>query len=128
MSGFPKITVSTVEVVIASTAGKHVIQAQTTSPGWRVINEFPFALTAKAGLDVMGMVSAAGLSLNLRLVDASTGAVVGSAVSIQQTSPTRAKGGQITLTGGKVYQIQAECIGAVSDTNFGTVQAAAVSD
>lgn len=128
MSGFPLTQAASVEVVVASQSGQKAIPSVAATPGWHVIDEFPLTRSVNAGIDVVGLVSDSGLTLKLRLVDATDGSEVGSVVTITELVATRKKGGRVDLTGGKIYQLQAECTGSADEGKFGAVQNAGLAN
>lgn len=128
-TGFPTTSVNSAQVVLASTSGQRTIPAETASPGWHVVDEFPLVRTVSARLDLLGQVSASGLTMRARLFDLTTRQVVPSLyATITATEETRAKSGQRTLTGGHIYQVQIEVTGGTGDNKFGLVQQAALSN
>lgn len=129
MTGFPLTQPASLEIVLATTSGQRTLQAVAATPGWYVVDEFPLARSVSAGLDVLGLVSAAGLTMRVRLFDVTTASVVGGVgVTITATAATRAQSARAALTGGRVYQLQAEVTGGTGDGNFGVLQQAALSN
>lgn len=111
----------------ASGVSAHSIQSVTVTPGWFVIGTYRCSQAGNYRLNVHGVVSQSGNSLNVRLMDITPGAptegqpVTNSTVSITATKDTYVQGNVIALTGGSNYQIQAECVGP---TGFAIVTSA----
>lgn len=126
--GFAVESATSVEIVAAWTTPATVVSAVAASPGWRVIGEYYLPKSCAARLDVVHLVSAVGLTSRVRLWDTLDGAVPGS-VETGAVVPTRSLGGMVQLTGGRTYQIQAECTGAApAYDKFSAVLAATISD
>ena len=104
----------TVEVISAYAAAMAQIPVVPATPGWYVVGAFYLPISVRAKLEAIGLVSVAGSELHVRLVDAATATPVsGSDVTItSSTVDVRAVSGAVDLEGGKVYQFQAEAIGA----------------
>lgn len=105
----------------------HSIQSVTVSPGWFVIGTYRPLQSGNYRLNVHGVVSQSGNSLNVRMMDVTPGApsegqpVANSGLSITATKDTFAQSGVIALTATSNYQIQAECVGP---TGFAIVTSA----
>jgi hypothetical protein len=128
--GFALEEASKLEVITAFAAAQQSIPAVEEAPGWYVVGSFWLPKSCQARLDVAGSVSAEGLALTLRLFDvAEAAAVSGSTASTQAITPsTRFLSGKLDLPGQRMYQIQAQCVGAVGDDKFGIVNTASLSD
>lgn len=125
MKGFGLTSRPTLEVLSAYSAPQTDIESVATTPGWHVIGAFKMPLTAELHLELIGFVSGAGLTLRARFFDLTAGAPVASSeASITATTDTIAIGPTIELTGGHLYQIQAECTGGGASDEFATVRAA----
>ena len=113
-----------VEVISSFSAPTKNIAAVLAEPGWYVIGAFRVPVEAKGRLEVVGILSAAGLTMRVRLYDLTAVAVVGgSLVELAGfTADTWAASGTFIVPGGHVYQVQAEVIGA--STGFGTLKSA----
>jgi hypothetical protein len=115
-----------IEVLSAYSAPQTDIESVATTPGWHVVGAFKMPLTAELRLELIGFVSGAGLTLRARFFDVTAGAPVASSeASTTATTDTIALGPVVTLTGGHLYQIQAECTGGGAPEQIATVRAAA---
>lgn len=130
MSGHAVTPATQYEVVAAWSVPQKVIGAVAAAPGWECLGEYYLPSTVKAAkLDVVGFISIAGITLDVRLWDVTAKAAVNGAVSITSIlTPVRAIGEAVTLTGGRTYQVHAQCTGAVGGTRFGVVTTATISD
>lgn len=129
MSGFAVEKVKTLEVVAAWTVPKTVVTAVAAAPGWVNLGEYFLPKPVdSAFVELVGLVSANGLTLHLRLWDTVSGVPVNGAVSTTSRSPARVVGERISLPGNRTYQVQAQCVGAVGDDKFGVVQTATITD
>lgn len=126
--GFAVESATSVEIVAAWTTPATVVSAVAASPGWRVIGEYYLPKSCAARLDVVHLVSAVGLTSRVRLWDTHDGSAVPGAVETGAVVPTRSLGGMAQLTGGRTYQIQAECTGASGETKFSRILTATISD
>lgn len=98
---------------------------------WWVIGSFFLPKSVQARMDAILSVSIGTLTVQVRLFDLEDNVVVsGSIASTSQLAPTRAQSGIIELTGGRNYQIQAQCyrIGATDSTYFGVIDTATISN
>lgn len=128
MSGFAVEKVTSLEVVAAWVAPKRVVPAVASSPGWYVMGEYYLPKSTMAQLDAVGAVSHESLTLRVRLWDTTAKAVVQGGVSITSVAGTRIKGARVSLTGGRTYQVQAECTGGSGDTLFGVAETVTITD
>lgn len=127
MQGLALTTEQIVEILSAYAAPAQTIEAVAATPGWTVIGAFSMPVTFDIQLAAIGSVSDAALTLRVRLYCVTpgfVGAVGGASLLITSTTDVRAESGVFTLTGGRVYQFQAECTGAAGDGLFGVVQSA----
>lgn len=106
--------------------GHRAVQAVEDSPGWHVLGGFHLDHSVTCRLEALGQVSAEGLTLRVRLWDTQDLQVVGDPVQITSTYLMRSLGSQISLEGGRTYQIQAECVGGDSEAEFGVVPSVAL--
>lgn len=127
MSGFAVEQVNKFEVVAAWQVPYSVV-ASAASPPWVCLGQYYLPATVLAKLDVVGMVSASGLTLSVRLWDTTTNQPVNGAVSTTSQAPVRMLGTQVELIGGRIYQVHARCVGTAGDTRFGIVSTATISD
>lgn len=130
MSGHAVTKITQYEVVAAWSVPQKTIAAVSAAPGWECLGEYYLPSTVKAAkLDVVGFVSVTGLTLHVRLWDTTDNAAVNGAVSTTSLlTPVRLLGEAVTLTGGRRYQIHAQCTGAAGGTRFGVVTTATISD
>ncbi len=103
-----------VEIISAYAAAQKTIDAVVSTPGWEAVGAFFMPVSSPAKLEVIGLVSGAGLVLRARLYDVTADAAVsGSVASIAGALvDTRAVSGEIDLTGGRVYRMEVEVTGA----------------
>ncbi len=127
-SGFAVEKAATVEVVAAWVAPETVVSAVAAAPGWSLLGEYYLPKSCTARLDVVGLVSSAGLTLTTRLWDTTDKAAVNGSVAITATAPTRALGTAVQLLGDRTYQVHVQCVGAAGDDKFGVICAATISD
>lgn len=102
-----------VEVIAAYSASNQQIPGVAAAPAWVVIGAFYMPMTSDVRLEAIASVSDAGLVLTCRLFDVDGAAPV-SGSDTPATSSTvdgRMLSGAFALPGGKVYQVQAQCIG-----------------
>lgn len=118
-----------VEIISAYSATSQQIPAVASAPAWFVLGSFSMPAGAPAKLDVIGVVSAAGLVLHVRLFDLTDAEPVGGTdVEIDsQTVESRVTSGVVQLPGGHVYQVQAEVIGTADPAHFGVVRCATLT-
>jgi hypothetical protein len=113
---------TTVEIISAYTATNQQLPAVPAEPGWYVVGTFYLPISARARLEIIGSVSDAGLTLRGRIFDMTDGAEIsGSHAETSSVLDDRETSGFVDLTGGRVYQIQAEVIGP---SGFGCVKSA----
>src|SRR5690606_30939357 len=98
------------------------------SPGWHVLGGFHLTKSVTCRLEALGQVSGEGLTLRVRLWDMSALAAVGTPVQIISVPPVRRLGGQVSLTGGRHYQIQVECVGGSTEADFGLVPSVSLTE
>ena len=126
MKGFGLTSRPSIEVLSAYSAPQDDIESVATTPGWHVVGAFPMPLTAELRLELVGLVSEAGLTMRARFFDVTDNAPVASSdASITATVDTRALGPVIELEGGHLYQIQVEVTGGGDPDQFGTMRMAA---
>lgn len=128
MSGFAVEGADSVEVVAAWTVPPSVITAVASGTGWMSLGQYYLPKSVTAKLDMVGQVSAAGLTLTARLWDVTDKLPVNGAISTTSLAPVRVLGDQVNLTGGRTYQVQVQCVGAAGDDKFGVIGAATISD
>lgn len=119
---------SGVQIVAAYSTGQQVVQAVAESPGWHVLGGFHLTQSVTCRLEALGQVSGEGLTLRVRLWDMSAVQAVGAPVQIVSLTPVRRLGGQVSLTGGRHYQIQVECVGGSTEADFGLVPAVTLTE
>lgn len=125
MKGHGLTSRPSLEVLSAYSAPQTDIESVATTPGWHVIGAFKMPTSAELRLELIGFVSGAGLTLRARFFDVTAGAPVASSeASITATTDTIALGPVVTLTGGRLYQIQAECTGGGAPSQVATIRAA----
>jgi hypothetical protein len=130
LQGYSLNAESATEIVCAYAASLSQVPAVLAAPGWFVVGSFYLPKTVKARLDVIAALSAAGLTGTARLYDPTPGVdapVSGSDVSFTAQDSTRVLGGVVTLTGNKVYLIQAQVTGATGGDKYGTIYTAALA-
>lgn len=126
--GFAVQEATSVDVIAAWVTSNEVVQGVASTPGWTVLGEYYLPTSCNARLDVTHLVSASGLTSTVRLWDSSAGAAVsGAIVSTEAQSVTRTLGPTVSLTGGKSYQVQAECTGATGNDKFSNILSATIS-
>lgn len=119
---------ASVQIVAAYSTGQQVVQAVAVSPGWVVLGGFHLTQSVTCRLEALGQVSGEGLTLRVRLWDMRALEPVGSPVQIVSLAPVRRLGGQVSLTGGRHYQVQAECVGGSTEADFGVVPAVTLTE
>lgn len=107
-----------VEIITAYAVANATVSASTPSPPWVPIGGFYMPQNAQATLEAVGSVSLAGVTLILRLWDVDAAAVVAGSTTeaIDGTTDVRRLSSSFALVGGKIYQIQARCLGASPQT------------
>lgn len=128
MSGYAVEPANTVEVVAAWAVPQSVVTAVGAAPGWTSLGEYFLPKNCVAQLELVGLVSSAGLTLTLRLWDVTNKAPVNGAASTTSQAPVRVLGTKVELTGNRTYQVQAQCVGSVGIDKFGVVQSATITD
>lgn len=130
MQGFALTTASSLEIISAYAATNTVIRAVAATPGWTVVGAFYLPKSASARIDALMMVSDASLTCRVRLYDATAGAIAAASrvvpgyVTTQSLTAVRQLGPVVSLTGGHLYQFQAEVTGDAGDEFFGMVPTA----
>lgn len=130
MQGLALTPEQIIEILSVYATANIEIDAVAASPGWNVIGAFTMPATFPVLVDALGAVSDASLVLRVRLYDitpGSVGAVSGSVAQLNSTTDVQVFSGLITLTGGHVYQFQAEVTGAAGDGFFGAVRRATLA-
>jgi hypothetical protein len=128
MEGYALTKATQFEVVSAYASARTQIPSFDVTPSWQVVGAFFLPLDGAARLDAIGSVSEAGLTVRVRLFDLTTGLPVPGEAVITTTTPTRARGPRVDLTGQRTYQIQAECTGPVGPPRFATIDTVTVSE
>lgn len=127
LEGIGLTTGTQVEIIAAYSASHREILAVDTTPGWYVVGAFQMSATAKVRLELIGSVSDTGLVLRARLFDVDLGEPVsGSTAQLSTDVDSRALSGVFSLTGPKLYQIQAEVTGDSGDAEFGVMKSASL--
>src|SRR5574338_1357752 len=132
--GFALTNASSIEVIAAYAAPQTTVMAVAATPGWQVLGAFYLPKSCSARIDALMMVSDASLTCRVRLYDATPGAmtpsarVVSGSVSTQSTTMVRQLGPTVSLTGGRLYQLQCEVTGGSGVDFFGVVPTATISN
>ena len=126
-SGFAVEQAASAQVVAAWVVPPSTVAAAPT-PGWRVLGEYYLPASCVARLDAVHCVNDAALTSRLRLWDVAAEAAVAGAVLTQSLAPVRTIGTPVQLTGGRVYQVQAECTGSNLAGKFSAILSATISD
>lgn len=120
MQSIATTTGARVEVISAYAATNQTVDAVDEVSAWNVIGSFYLPLTTSARVELVGLVSGAPLVLSMRLFDLTAAAPVsGTTVAVDGTAEERAVSGTVQLQGGRIYQFQAEVLGA---SGFGVVK------
>ena len=115
-------TTPRVEVISAYTAPNQQVPAVDAESAWWAIGSFYVPVTARARLEVVGLLSSDSLAMQVRLFDMTAAAVVsGTQVELDATNDQRALSGAVEVTGGHTYQFQAQVLAA---SGFGVVKSA----
>ena len=128
LSGLALTKEETIEILSLYATSQQPVLAVAADPGWNVIGSFPIPTTADIRLDVTASVSDPSLTLIVRMYCVTpgfTGEVSGSRVQLNSTIDAEVFSAQFTLTGGRLYQVQAEVTGNAGDNYFGYVRRAA---
>ena len=132
MLGLGLTTEQIIEILSAYAAPQSEVAAVADTPGWAVLGAFEMPITAdEIVLSVVGSVSDASLTMRVRLfciTPTFVGEVSGSIATITSTTDVQVNSGSFELTGGRLYQFQAEVTGDDGDEFFGVVESAAVSN
>lgn len=121
-------TQQTIEVISLYSSSGQSILGVAAAPGWTVIGAFPMSATASVRLDVIGSVSDVSLTMTVQMYCVSlgfAGVVSGSQVQVTSLIDAEVFSGLFTLTGGRLYQVQAQVVGNAGDSFFGMVRRAA---
>lgn len=123
MQGIATTEKTTVHIINAFTASNQQLAAQPATPAWYVVGAFFLEASAAAKLRAVGAVSVNGNTLRFRLYDVTSVAPVSGSVTPNVTTLIDAKveSGTVDLVGGRIYQVQAECIGA---SGYGVMRSA----
>lgn len=131
MPGFALTQEQIIEILSVYATAERIIDAVAATPGWHVIGAFTMPASADVLVDVVGSVSDdSALTLRVRLFDitpGSVGPVSGSTASTTSETDVRFTSGSITLTGGHLYQFQAEVTGGSGSSLYGAVRRATLS-
>ena len=131
MQGLALTTEQIIEILSVYATAERIIDAVAATPGWHVIGAFSMPASADVLVDAMGSVSDdASLTLRVRLFDitpGSVGPVSGSLASTTSETDVKFTSGVITLTGGHLYQFQAEVTGGASSSLYGAVRRATLA-
>ena len=112
-----------IEVISAVSAANQSVPSVNGASGWFVVGSLYIPVTAAARLEVVGIVSGAGLVMNARLFDMSLAAPVGGTdVNIDALIDQRVASGRVELQGGHIYQFQAQLL--TETPAFGIVKTA----
>ncbi len=128
MEGYGLTKADSFEVVSAYASSRAEVPGVAASPGWTVIGSFHLPLDGDARLDVLGFVSSGGLTARVRLFDLTSLVPVPGEVVVSALSTTRTLGPRVTLSGGRNYQIQAECTGATGADKFAVIETVSLSE
>lgn len=105
-----------VEILSSYTATNQQLPGVASAPAWVPIGAFYMTTDAPVKLEAIGSVTFAGMSLSVRLFDVAGAVPVDGSTTDAITAmiDTRVLSGAFDLPGGKVYQMQAQCIGSTS--------------
>jgi hypothetical protein len=127
ISGAAIEEVTTAQVIAAWIVAQRTVSA-SNSGSWVSLGDFQVPAEAEdVCIEAIHMVSAAGLSSELRIRDNQTGAFLPGTVS---TSLTREKtrGLAFVLAGGRSYQLQARCVGSPGAGRFSLICSATITN
>lgn len=112
-----------VEVISAYAASNQQLPAEPTAPAWIIIGGFYMPVTADVKIEAVGSIADGALTLAVRLFDVTAAAPVSGSLTenIDSAVDERVLSGAFELAGGRVYQMQAQCIGP---SGFGIVRTA----
>lgn len=127
-SGYGVEDATTTQVVAAWVVPPSNVQAVAVSPGWCSLGSYYLPRSCMARLDVVHFVTDSGLTSRVRLFDQTAGTVVSGSTSSTALAPERTLGGIVELTGGHVYQVQAECTGSNISGRSSVILSATISD
>jgi hypothetical protein len=126
VKGFGLTSRPGIEILSAYSAAHDDVPSVAATPGWFVIGTFYLPTTVVLRLELIGLVSEAGLVMHGRFFDLTAMAPVASSdASITAVVDTRALGPLVELVGQRNYQIQVEVTGGGSGEQIGTVRSAA---
>lgn len=125
MTGFALETSTSLEIIAAYASPKRTVQHS----GWEVIGGFFLPKSTPARLEALGLVSRAGLTLNVRLYDLTAKTVVsGASLNITSTTLARVLSGIVSLTGQRNFQLQAQLASGSGELDFGLIETATITD
>lgn len=111
-----------VEIISAYAANNQLLAAVASPPAWYVVGAFFLPASAEVKLEAIGAVSTDGNVMTLRLFDMKDiEPLTGSLVQIDTVADARVVSGRFDVIGGRLYQIQAQVIGA---SGFGVMRTA----
>lgn len=115
-----------VEIISAYAATNQQLSAVAAPPAWYVVGGFWMPREASVSLELIGVVTLAGLAMKARLFDVAAALPVSGSETAEITSTTdaRAISGAFLLPGNKLYQMQVQVIGDTDE--FGIVRTAAL--
>lgn len=124
MKGFALTTVPGLQILSTYSAPQDDIESVAATPGWEVVGAFYLPIAAALRIELVGMLSAAGLTMRARVFDVTAAApITTSYASISATTEARAVSGVLQLAGAHIYQLQVEVTGATGQ--FGVVRSVA---
>jgi hypothetical protein len=114
---------TTVMVISAYAASNQQLPAVASPPSWVVIGGFYMPMTETTRLEAVGSVAGGATGLSVRFFDVADAVPVDGSLTetIASAVDVRALSGAFELVGGKVYQVQAQCIGP---SGFGIIRTA----
>lgn len=125
LTGLALTKEETIEILSLYATAAERVDAVAAAPGWVVIGAFPMPVTADVRLDVLGSVSDASLTMEVRLYGTTSGAigeVLGSLVSLASLTDVQVFADAFELHGGVNYQVQCQVVGAAGDSYFGNLR------
>lgn len=124
-SGLALTLEQTIEIVSMYSSSDRSISAVATAPGWYVVGGFPLDVSVRARIDLLALVSDVSLVLTARLYCVTPGfegEVPNTRVAVTSMIDTRVLSGYADLTGGRVYQMQAQVVGNAGADYYGIVR------
>lgn len=119
------------EIVSAYAAALQKVPAVESAPGWFKTGSFYLPKTLnRTRLEVIALLSAAGLTGTARLYDPTPGVelpVSGSDVLFTSLTGDRVLSGSFSLTGNRIYFVQAQAVGATGPDKFAIVDTASLT-